>query len=140
MPSAGEHDAPLRLLTGADRPLVMAWRALAALAALAALSADHPPLWRLAMLVLVAASLASVEWRQRRSPERNIILFRDGRGEFDGQSALLQPAAWLSSRYAVIRLQVGRRQHRCLISATRQETGEYRKLLAWMRLQPWKIT
>ena len=92
------------------------------------------------MLGLVVGSLAAVEWRQRESPKRDIVLFRDGRSEFDGQPALLQPAAWLSSRYAVIRLRVGRRQYRCMISATRQEAGEYRKLLAWMRLQPWKTT
>ena len=138
MPSAGEHDAPLRLTTGADRGLAVAWRILAALAVLAALLNDLPLAWRFGLLGLVAAALAALEWRQRRSPDQHIVLFRDGRGELDGQAALLQPTAWISGRYAVIRLEAGNRRHRCLISATRQEASEYRKLLAWMRLQPWK--
>jgi hypothetical protein len=137
MPSAGEHNAPLRLITGADRQLIAAWRILAVLAVVAILLDNNPLLWRVGLLAVLIGALAMVEWRQRRSRSRHLVLFRDRRCELDGQPALLEPAAWLISRYAVLRLDTGDRLHRCLISATRQDPGEYRKLLAWMRLQPW---
>jgi len=137
MPSAGEHDAPLRLTTGADGQLAAGWRSVAALAALAILLMDHPVLLRAALLAALAGTLVLVERGHRRSAGRRVVILRDRRCQLDGEAALLLAAAWLSNRYALIRARDARRQRHLLISATRQEPGEYRKLLAWMRLQPW---
>jgi hypothetical protein len=138
MPFAGEHDAPLHLLTGVDPLLTLLWRLLALLGTVALLTeTGSDPWFRFALLMVFSAALAGLEWRQARAPSRRVVIFPDGRCEIDGNPGILAPAAWLSRRYCVLGCRCGRRSRRLLISASRQKSGEYRKLLGWMRLQPW---
>lgn len=138
MPFAGEHEAPLRLLTGADPLLAYLWRVLAVLGAVALLmDSGSNPMLRLALLLGEATALTALEWRQARTPSETLLIFPDGRCELGGSPGILAPTAWLSSRYCVLGYRCASRGRRLLVSAARQEYGEYRKLLGWMRLQPW---
>ncbi len=137
MPSPAAPEAPLRLRTGGDRFLRGLRRGLAVLAAMAIAFS----LWPLPARSLGAASVlfmaAFVEWRDRRQPERRVVLQPDFRARVDGASATLLGDPWVTRRYAVLTLEHAGRRRRFLISASRQERGEYRKLLAWIRLRPW---
>ncbi len=135
MRSPAGTEAPLRLVCGSDLRLRRLRWLLAAVGTGAILLTSLPTFYR---LTLALCPLILVLWiGQRGYTACRLELKSDGQCQLDGKAGTLSPDAWLSRYYAVLRVRVDMQTHSLLISASRQANGEYRKLLGWMRLQPW---
>jgi hypothetical protein len=134
---ASEHDAPVSVVTGGDLLLIWLQRAVALLGLLAILLAPWASSWKLGLMLAFCVAVLTFERAMRQRPDHLLELTRTGRCQLDGSPGELDHRAWLSSRYAVVRLRSAGHMRHLLISASKQADGEYRKLLAWMRLRPW---
>lgn len=137
MPSPAGHDAPAHLVTGGDNRLTLLRGGATATAVLAVATSGWSPVVQALVFTAALGCLAVAEWRQRSIPGREFILHPSGRATLDGVSVELLPSAWLTRYYTVIHVRTGHRRLRLLVSSSRQARGEYRKLLTWMRWQPW---
>jgi hypothetical protein len=136
MPFSGEHERPLELIGGEDGLLTgVTWLMAATAAGLTGFGG-----WAAEVKLLLAlAVIAVLRHRPQRALQENRLRLRpDGASERAGIQGRVLPAAWVSDRYTVVRLVEGRRIRPFLICASRQTPGEYRKLLACLRLGRWR--
>jgi hypothetical protein len=128
------HDAPLRLVTGADRRLARLARLTAVAGLSAILLADATPAWKALLTALLTATWSRLENLEAHAPGVPLVVLPDGRGRLGGTEIRIEPRYWYSRWYCVLACE-GSGRRRLLVSASRQERGEYRKLLGWMRLR-----
>jgi hypothetical protein len=136
VPFSGEYEQPLDLSGGEDALLTsVTW--LMAATAVGLLGCGG---WAAEIkLVLALVIIAILRLRPEQGPEENRIQVRpDGASDRAGIHGRVLPTAWVSNRYTVVRLGEERRIRPFLICASRQAPGEYRKLLACLRLGRWR--
>jgi hypothetical protein len=135
MPLSGEHDQPLRLECGEDGVLDLAGQVMAASALVMIAAGGFAPELKLFLAVL---TLAILRLPLGLIPAGTRLSLRpDGSTDCAGQVGHMRSSAWVSSRYIVVCLQDENRRRSVMISASRQDPGEYRKLLSWLRLGRW---
>jgi hypothetical protein len=134
------HDAPLKLVTGADA--VLRWLPLVlAILALPAFLLPAGP-WHIKAVFAAACLLAgaTLSWRTRASGHgvlelrrRGAARWRTGRGAWQAGSWI--PPAWLTGQYAVVCCSRRRRARRFIICRRQQPPEAFRILSSWIRLR-----
>ena len=135
MPLSGEHDRPLRLVCGEDDVLVLAGQVMAVSVLVMIAAGGLAPELKLFLATLTLAILRLA--RNWIPAGTRLSLGPDGSCDCAGRAGILLASAWVSSRYTVVRLQGEHWPRSVVISASRQDPDEYRKLLAWLRLGRW---
>lgn len=137
-PCVTRDKAPLTLVTGADRRMLVMARLVAVLACIGlGFGGGAMPARFTAVFALLCAWL----WLERDMEAGcgQLRLFPGGRCRTGAENDVLVRHAWCSRWYIVLSCAAAGRKHRIVISAARQDPDEYRKLLCWARLGRWEI-
>ncbi len=135
MPCGATREAPLRLRGGGDRRLIAGSRLVAATGFIALLLADSAVILKILLVTLLVGVYLVIEALDAREPNGSLLVYPDGRCRVGGSDGRVTNGCWITRWYCVVTCSTPRGTRRALISASRQEHGEYRKLLAWLRLR-----
>jgi len=132
------HESPLALRPGGDR--LLEWLlALAGAAGVLAIGLSPADGRLRAALAGVCITFYVLTIRRLRAPVGDLLLYPDGRAslntpEGSRREGVAARGAWLTPKYAVIAIVMRSGRHRLLVSRSRQATGDFRVLRAWLRL------
>lgn len=126
--------AYIELRTGADRFYTLSvWSAWLVAALAASMQSDLLP-WaaRTALFGLLIVLWPGIRHPVRRSS--SLRLARDGKAVLGGEEGMWGRYARSCRRYSILRIDLPQRRKHVLLSASRNDPGEYRRLLIWVRL------
>ena len=136
MRSCGEHNAALRLVCGEDRFLSRLVQVMA-IAAVVFTALGGLPIE--VKLLLILSSLVVLRVAPGPVPDgAPLLLMPDGCSICANVTGRVNPVAWVSNLYTVVRLDQEHGRRFVVICASQQNRDEYRKLLAWLRLKRWQ--